>query len=348
MNVYKKFESKFKKKIILFVLVIGIIALITKVSLSVFQYVNVGTTSTLVLGDIYMASKDKDLTLNELRPLDATEGKINGSKYKFSVEGYNTSNKDIYYGIYINYGNEVEEKTRFKDEDIMLYLTETKDGITRDVYGPGSLKDFNDTLIYASTIDGEIKKEEKIELDYELTVWLSEKVLISDTETNIAGRSIYTTSEYENSYASVAVKVYGDFTEKNITTPTETINGILKDSQTEYSLQEEYENIKWIDEDVLITIQTTKEANKVVITNLTDNKKEEGVFSEENGNYVYHQEVNKTGKYSYYIEYADGTISQIYYYTIKIDRQSPSYIMESGEVINSSSIENGIIENEIT
>ena len=95
MEVYRKIKGNLKGKIVLLVLVMVIVGLLTKVSLSVFQYVNVGTTSTLVLGDIYMASKDKDLTLNELRPMEAIEGKTKGSKYKFSVEGYNTSNKFI-------------------------------------------------------------------------------------------------------------------------------------------------------------------------------------------------------------------------------------------------------------
>ena len=217
------------KKKLMYVIVSSIIALfILGTSFSIYTYNKIGgKQGQVVLGNIYMSANEKSITLNEIRPMDINEGLTNGSKYQFSVEGYNTSSKNIYYGVYINYGDEISTKSRFKDEDIMMYLTETKNGETREVYGPGSLKDFNDKLIYASTIDAAIKKEEKVDIDYELTVWLSDKILISDTVQEYEGKNIYTTEEYENSYASISVKVEGDFEEKNIQTGEESIAATL-------------------------------------------------------------------------------------------------------------------------
>ena len=135
-----------------------------------------------------MRDKGTSTTEGNLKPMTDEEGKKEGKKYNFSVEGYNTSDKDIYYGVYLNYGEEIEGKTRFKDEDIMIYLTETKEGETKEVFGPGRLSDFNEELIYANTIDGGIEKEEKVEIDYELRVWLREDIVIDDEKKEIAGK----------------------------------------------------------------------------------------------------------------------------------------------------------------
>ena len=50
-------------------------------------------------------------------------------------------------------------------------------------------------------------------------MWISEDVLISDTDTN----ATYTTGEYSKKYSSIKVMVYGDFNEKTIQTST---NGV--------------------------------------------------------------------------------------------------------------------------
>lgn len=326
-----------KKKKILLLCIIGCLLLTFSVSLAIFKYSKLGNNSSLVLGDIYMSSKEDSIVLNKLEPMSPNEGIEKGSKYNFSVEGYNTSNKNIYYGVYLNYGSEETGKTRFKDEDMMMYLTETKNGETKAVYGPGSVKDFNDKMIYASTIDSDTKKDEKIEIDYELTVWLSDNILISDTEESYEGKNIYTTSEYENGYASIDVKVYGDFEEKNIKKASENITATTVSTGTSYEIKDDIKDSKEIDEDVKIVITTTKEA-KLYLTNLETGLKEEKTLTLKNNLYTFEKIETDKSRYSYYFEYSDSTISQIYYYNINIKKyeniSKPTNVLCKSDIYN--------------
>ncbi len=165
-------EVKLKKKNNKKILIVGIISLLVMIGViggtfALISYTNQINNQSIIAGDIFMKATDNGIITNSIKPMDTEEGKENGEKYKFSVQGYNDSKKDIHYGIYLNYGEEQENKQRFKDEDIMVYLTETKKGVTKDVFGPGRLTDFNDTIIYSNIIDGNIKKEDKVTIDYE-------------------------------------------------------------------------------------------------------------------------------------------------------------------------------------
>ena len=186
-------------------------------SYAYFLYSKDGNSHELIAGNIYMNTTDTgSVSLTGLYPMSDTEGIENGIKYNFDVTGYNLSNKTIYYGIYINKGDNVANKTRFRDEDIKFYLTETIDGVTSEVIGPYSVEEINRNVLHVDTVEGNIAKETPITISYELTMWISDNVLISDSVTELEGRSIYTTEEFKNSYASIKVEVYGDFMEKDL------------------------------------------------------------------------------------------------------------------------------------
>ena len=186
-------------------------------SYAYFLYSKDGNSHELIAGNIYMNTTDTgSVNLTGLYPMSDEEGIENGIKYNFDVSGYNLSNKTIYYGIYINKGDNVANKTRFRDEDIKFYLTETIDGVTSEVIGPYSVEEINRNVLHVDTVEGNIAKETPITISYELTMWISDNVLISDSVTELEGRSIYTTEEFKNSYASIKVEVYGDFMEKDL------------------------------------------------------------------------------------------------------------------------------------
>ena len=90
-----------------------IIGLGLGITRALFKYVKEGLNQQIIAGDIYMKEIEGEKVVSNIKPMDVEEGKTNGEKYKFKVEGYNTSKKDIYYGIYLNHGEEVEEKERF-------------------------------------------------------------------------------------------------------------------------------------------------------------------------------------------------------------------------------------------
>ena len=338
LNTQEKDKNN-KKKIWLVACILGVIILLFGITFAIFRYSKTSNNSSLVLGDIYMSSKGDNIVLNKLEPMNPNEGIDKGSKYSFSVEGYNTSNKDIYYGVYLNYGSEETGKTRFKDTDLMMYLTETKNGETRAVYGPGSVKDFNDKMIYANTINAATKKEEKVEINYELTVWLSDNIVITDTEESYEGKNVYTTDEYANSYASIDVKVYGDFEEKNIKKANENITGTIVSTNENYEIKDDIKDAVKTDKDVKIVITTDKEA-KLYITNLDTGVKKEETLTLKNNLYTFERVETEKSRYSYYFEYLDSTISQIYYYNINILKveliSKPTNVLCSNKVYNGS------------
>ncbi len=324
-----EFKKKSNKKLSL---VIGILlALIVTIGISygLYKYSKTTDNQQLIAGDIYMKAISNEVTSGNIRPMDTEEGKTNGNKYKFKVEGYNTSKNDIYYGIYLKYGEEQTGKERFKDEDIMIYLTETKDGVTKDVFGPGRLSDFNRNLIYSNTIEGNISKEDKVDIDYELTVWLNDNILISDTETEWEGKTIYTSDEFANSYFSLDVEVEGDFVEKNLTSGETSITAIKVDSLSEYDLKES----PLSDEDIKVTISTNKPASKIVVTNITTNEKQELVPNKVGDNYQVEITYDKYTKASYYVIYTDSKISDTYYYTVNINPERYTLIEKPTEAI---------------
>jgi len=209
-------KRKFKLKGLVLYVIIFVVVLALGVSYSFFVYNKDGNSQTLIAGNIYLNSKDNgNVSLTGLYPMSDDDGIKNGIKYQFDVSGYNLSNKPIYYGIYVNEGDKISNKTRLRDNDVKLYLTKTIDGVTSVVVGPYNAEEFNRNILYTDTIEGNISKENEVDIKYELTMWISDKVLISDSVTNIEGRSVYTTEEFKNSYASVKIEVYGDFTKKN-------------------------------------------------------------------------------------------------------------------------------------
>jgi len=210
-------KRKFKLKGLVLYINIFLIVLTLGVAYSFFVYDKDGNSHTLIAGNIYFNSKDNgNVSLTGLYPMSDADGIKKGVKYQFDVTGYNLSNKTIYYGIYVNKGEEISNKKRLRANDVKLYLTKTIDGVTSVVLGPYNVEEFNRNILYTDTIEGNISKENEVNIEYELTLWISDKVLISDSLTSLEGRSIYKTNEFKNSYASVKVEVYGDFVKKSL------------------------------------------------------------------------------------------------------------------------------------
>ena len=200
-----------KKSLIIMALVL--ISLIG-VSYAFFDYYMEGDTShKLVAGDIYLDYVDEtdSISLTNIYPETAVEARSrNDNIITFQVSGQNTSlNKALYYQIQVNEGNAIEGKTRFKAQDIVFDLVEVnKDGSETLLVDAMSYSKIYNTTIWTSTVNA----RSSIDRTYKLRFWLSEDVLISDTEAN----ADYTTSVFENSYVSIKVTVYGDMTSQDL------------------------------------------------------------------------------------------------------------------------------------
>ena len=205
---------KNKSKFIILALIILIS--IIEISYAFFVYYKVGDNSSkLIFGDIYLKlnSGTDSLTLLNVFPETKEKARAEGRTdniISFTVSGINsTTNKDIWYEIMLNEGNEVSGRTRFNPEDLVFDLVEIDENKNEKlVVEAMSFGDINERRIWVNTVSKNTTSE--INKTYKLRVWLSEDVFISDTNPN----ATYDVETFENSYASVKVSVYGDFVEK--------------------------------------------------------------------------------------------------------------------------------------
>ena len=210
--------NKSKKMLILAISVIFIVALLG-VTYAWFNYYQEGTNKKLVMGDIYMTYNEgnETLSLSNVFPETAEEARARKDNYlTFTVEGLNTSNKDIYYEIKLNYGaSQASPKERFNDKDLRFDLVELDSNGNEVTYllSAETYESINNQRIWVETIDANTSSQ--VTKRYKLRMWLKENVVISDTALD---KDYPTTGEgsYPNRYASVKVSVYGDLEEKEI------------------------------------------------------------------------------------------------------------------------------------
>ena len=204
---------KNKKNLIIIVLIMLISVI--GIAYAFFNYYRLSDKQQEVIaGSIYLKLIDgtNSISLPNIFPETVEEARARDDNVlTFNITGKNTTlNNDIFYEIMLNEDEDLDGKTRFKPEHLRFDLTEIIDGTRNLVVDAMSFTDFNERRIWVNTVARETTTE--LNITYELRMWLSDDVLISDTETS----ADYTSSQFKNSYANVKVSVYGDFTEKNI------------------------------------------------------------------------------------------------------------------------------------
>ena len=201
-----------KKKYFIFIGLI-LIALIG-VSFAFFNYYMQGANRDLIAGDIYLNMDETGgmVTLTNVFPETVEEARARtDNTVTFTIDGRNTTtNKDIWYEVLLNEGESVDGKTRFEASDLVFDLIEIgTDGTETYLVDAMSFTDINAKRIWVDKVANNTTDFLKT---YQLRVWLSDSVMISDTNPN----ADYPASNYKNYYASVKVGVYGDFNEKSL------------------------------------------------------------------------------------------------------------------------------------
>lgn len=205
-----------KSKSMFMILALVILISIIGISYAFFIYNKVSENgSKLIFGDIYLKMNEGTDTITLTNVFPETKEKARSrtdNQITFTVSGVNTTtNKDIWYEIMLNEGNEIAGKTRYNPEDLVFDLIEIdEDGNEIMIVDAMSFEDINARRIWVNTIDRNTATE--INKTYKLRMWLSEDVFISDTNPN----ATYDVETFENAYGSVKVSVYGDFVEKSI------------------------------------------------------------------------------------------------------------------------------------
>ena len=204
-----------RKKFILILFIILIMSL--GFTYAFFTYNGVSDSSnTLVAGDIYMnlADVSNSITLTNQYPMTPEEARSRSDNYiDFIVSGKNTSNKNIYYEIGLQYADDIVGKNRLFDYDLAFDLYDITNG--EFIVKEGNYQDLENAILYVDTIG----TTDSYSRNFRLRMWINDSVIISDTEINAhykASSSGPTESIlYSNTYANVKVKVYGDMKEKN-------------------------------------------------------------------------------------------------------------------------------------
>ena len=205
---------KNKKKVISISLIVTLILIITLgVSYAFYNTLILGNKNQVAItGDIYMNYIESNgINITNAIPMSKTDALASDDNvFNFQIVGKNTSDKDIYYGISLVNGDEIEGKTRINPEDVNVYLT-SEDDVLIDAI---RYKNFDNTRIWVDTIPAGTDTE--ITKNYSLRIWIDENTVISNTTGD------YTIDEWNNSYVSVKVNVDGNLESMNMPLALET------------------------------------------------------------------------------------------------------------------------------
>ena len=129
--------------------------------------------------------------------------------FEFTVDGKNTTtNKDIWYEVVLSKGDNIDGKTRIKDNLLRFRLTETKDNKETIVVDNKSYSDLTSKRIWVDTINKNTINE--VVHTYKLYMWISNDTIIGNVNQD------YTMEEWKSIFASIKVNVSGDFNEKEL------------------------------------------------------------------------------------------------------------------------------------
>ena len=145
--------------------------------------------------------------------------------FEFTVDGKNTTtDKDIWYEVVLSKGDDLDGKTRIKDNLLKFTLTETKDNKETTVVGNKSYSDLTSKRIWVDTINKNTTSE--VVHTYRLYMWISNNTVIGNVNQD------YTMEEWKSIFASIKVGVSGDFNEKYMPVEVETSCFTTEENET--------------------------------------------------------------------------------------------------------------------
>ena len=237
-----KFSNK--KKIILGSIIGVLIGTLMSVSYAFFTYANSsGENSTLVTGNIFMRYRETNtLTLEDAMPSDTYDAT---KKFEFTIDGTNTTeNKDVWYEIKVKHGTIPEatpaksKEDRIPDRFIKYKLVKEVNNVEQTVVDGDSWEGLSTgKTIYVDKIE---KNKSNQVHNYKLYMWISNKLEIGTSPT-----ANFTIQNWNKAFASIKVDVNGDFTEKVVDEPYQTVNAMYAiNDATAPTINDQRRNIK--------------------------------------------------------------------------------------------------------
>ena len=127
--------------------------------------------------------------------------------FEFTIDGKNTSNKDIIYNVKLVHGEVVSTKTesnRISDKFLIFKLVEVVDGNEVELVNNKKFDTINNTVLYSDKVLKNTNTE--INHTYRLYMIVDPNLIVGNTD-----RSDYSFNDYANLFASIKVNVDGDY-----------------------------------------------------------------------------------------------------------------------------------------
>ena len=256
-------NSKYKYMLPIFVIAV---VLALGFSFSWFNYSKEGEENKIIAGSLYLTMNENvdTISLESVFPETKEEARARDDNYiTFTLSGKNTSTtKDINYEIKLSNGEDKANKERFATKDLVFDLVEVGDNNTETIILDAvSYDTLSDTKIWVDKVLKNTTNE--VSKTYKLRMWLSEDVVISDTDEN-ADYSATGANSYKNHYATVKVIVEGDLTEKVLPLTILSSDTLVKNGETYFTTTIDNSNSTNASDDYELTITSSNDNIKFV------------------------------------------------------------------------------------
>ena len=189
-----------KKKVIILIIIFTIILFLGATYAIVVDYLSkTGKNSSLVVGDIYMHYNEgnKQISLSNAMPSNT----YSNDYFEFTIDGKNTSNKNINYLISLSYGDTPSNRTtRIKDNLLDFKLVEVVNNQENVLVDTINFNSLTNAKLYTTTIPSNTNNYLKT---YRLYMKINYNTVIGNVGQD------YTIDEWNNVFASIKVNVMG-------------------------------------------------------------------------------------------------------------------------------------------
>ena len=172
------------------------------VSYSFFTYRKEDTRQgDISSGEVYVTLEEQtvNMTLSKLYPRTNEEARSRNDNYvDFTIKAKNTSpTKEVSYTIDITNGADVSGKTRISPQYLIIDLQEKVNNEYTYIKNAVPLSSFSFSDVVPVNTTSEVTRE------FRLRIWVSDSIIISDTEANAS----YTQAQFANLYANFSVAI---------------------------------------------------------------------------------------------------------------------------------------------
>lgn len=284
------------KKKYLIISIALIVTVLLGTSYAWFNYRSETSNQRIVSGEIYLTlnSGSDDINISNVYPMTKEEARSMDNNFvTFTVSGKNTSNKNVYYEIFLKYGTDKESPyERFNDEDLVFDLIEIDENDNETyLLDAVSFDTLNNRKIWVDTVlhgtNNTVNKR------FKLRMWLSDRVTIGN-----GANATYNQDTYKYHYASIKFGVDGDLNEKSLPSSTTTRDSYVENGKSyfltnltnDYLLEDEG---KLLDSNDTVKLEITNPDN-LLYFNYIDSRGNENNENNESLNLTYTYNKNET------------------------------------------------------